>query len=266
MGACSLLAFWDITLPLNSDSLCLTPFSPDSIKNPVALSKSPFIMDLKSISISGVCILRNCVCVYIYNERLWSLWWIWITLVAIPAEHNGLTHCLALHYGIIFLHQASTSYIEYIMGHMILLAASFWYSVVFLFVPHWTYSTICATVVLHLHLTLAMRMCTKLSFEWLWTILATTAILLMRFDPHIFSTLCIIKRIGNIKLDNFHSNAEKFWLWPILVTTNNGGQLPNKVKAVRPWSGGVWSCCRKPVKCPCVSYTLQILLLTLELQ
>ena len=129
-----------------------------------------------------------------------------------------------------------------------------WYSVVFLFVPHWTYSTICATVVLHL--TLAMRMCTKLSFEWLWTILATTAILLMRFDPHIFSTLCIIKRIGNIKLDNFHSNAEKFWLWPILVTTNNGGQLPNKVKAVWPWSGGVWSCCRKPLKCPCVCNTL----------
>ena len=52
------------------------------------------------------CFLHLCVCVC--SGRLWSRWWIWITLVAIQPQHNGLTHCLALHYGLIILHQAST--------------------------------------------------------------------------------------------------------------------------------------------------------------
>ena len=82
--------------------------------------------------------VSNSMC-FLY-ERLWSLWWIWITLVAIPAEHNGLTHCLALHYGIIILHQPSTSYIEYIMSHMILLAS---FCCIFCLYQYWPTAQLC---------------------------------------------------------------------------------------------------------------------------
>ena len=75
---------------------------------PFSLS-APFCLCVFVCSgIDHSCILLPCLCVFVCSWRLWSRWWIWITLVAIQPQHNGLTHCLALHYGLIILHQAST--------------------------------------------------------------------------------------------------------------------------------------------------------------
>ena len=170
-----------------------------------------------------LCVFSNAVGCKADDESKLLWWQFWL-------KHNGIAHCRHNIMATSFcMSSLMSSCMYYTWSPVTILWEILWYSPVEISPVFWSLCyDLCATVVLNL----ALWMRAPLSLEWLWTILATTVIILMGFDlPHIFSS-SLHKDQRQYKIWHFHSNVPKFWLWSILVTTNNARAAKLKVRVV----------------------------------